>query len=140
MPVDAAFSPDGGLLLTTGADGVVRLWRTATGRQAAALGVPGHRVLDAAFGPRGTFVVTTSDDSTARLWKTSTGKEVASLHVPRARLLAATESEERDPSLPKFRALAARLGIYLHIGSRRRAPAKTEPPAGCPLALTGGCR
>jgi predicted amidohydrolase len=35
----------------------------------------------------------------------------------RSRLLAATETEERDPSLPRFRALAAELGIYLHIGS-----------------------
>jgi predicted amidohydrolase len=35
----------------------------------------------------------------------------------RARLLTAIESEERDPSLPKFRALAKELGIYLHIGS-----------------------
>jgi predicted amidohydrolase len=35
----------------------------------------------------------------------------------RARLVAAIESEERDPSLPRFRALAAALGIHLHIGS-----------------------
>jgi predicted amidohydrolase len=35
----------------------------------------------------------------------------------RVRLLAAIETEERDPSLPRFRALAAELGIHLHIGS-----------------------
>jgi predicted amidohydrolase len=35
----------------------------------------------------------------------------------RARLLAAIESEDRDPSLPAFRALARELGIHLHIGS-----------------------
>ena len=35
----------------------------------------------------------------------------------RTRLLAAIEAEERDPSLPKFQALAAELGIHLHIGS-----------------------
>jgi predicted amidohydrolase len=35
----------------------------------------------------------------------------------RGRLLAAIETEERDPSLPRFRALARELGIHLHIGS-----------------------
>jgi predicted amidohydrolase len=35
----------------------------------------------------------------------------------RRRLLAAIETEERDSSLQKFRALAATLGIHLHIGS-----------------------
>jgi predicted amidohydrolase len=35
----------------------------------------------------------------------------------RARLFAAIETEERDPSLPRFRALAVSLGIHLHIGS-----------------------
>jgi WD40 repeat protein len=89
VPVDAAFSPDGRLLLTTGAAGVARLWRTASGQQAAVLDAPGQRVLDAAFDPRGRFVLTTSDDSTARLWQTSTGSEVARLRA-RGPLLAAT--------------------------------------------------
>src|SRR5262249_24318042 len=35
----------------------------------------------------------------------------------RARLLGATALEERDPALPTFRDLAARLRVYLHIGS-----------------------
>jgi predicted amidohydrolase len=35
----------------------------------------------------------------------------------RARLLAAIHAEEDDPSLKRFRALAAELGIHLHIGS-----------------------
>jgi predicted amidohydrolase len=35
----------------------------------------------------------------------------------RQRLLTAIDAEESDPSLAGFRALAAELGIYLHIGS-----------------------
>jgi predicted amidohydrolase len=35
----------------------------------------------------------------------------------RTRLLAAIDTEERDPSLAKFKALARELGIHLHIGS-----------------------
>jgi predicted amidohydrolase len=35
----------------------------------------------------------------------------------RERLLAAIHAEEADPSLKRFRALAAELGIHLHIGS-----------------------
>ena len=35
----------------------------------------------------------------------------------RGRLLASIETEDRDPSLARFRALAKELGIYLHIGS-----------------------
>ncbi len=46
-----------------------------------------------------------------------TPEMTALLDRDRPRLLAAIETEERDPSLPEFRALAAELGIYLHIGS-----------------------
>jgi WD40 repeat protein len=90
VPVESEFGPDGRLLLTTGADGVARLWNTASGSQAAALQVPGHRIVHAAFDRTARLVLTTGNDSTARLWRASTGREVARLRAPPgARLLAA---------------------------------------------------
>jgi RNA polymerase sigma factor (sigma-70 family) len=76
-----ALSPDGKRALSgsssvNDADGVVRLWDVAAGKERSQL--EGHTagVMGVAFSPDGKRGLSGSDDQTARLWDLDTGKEV----------------------------------------------------------------
>jgi WD40 repeat protein len=74
----AAFSSDGHLAVTAGADGIPRLWDAETGRLVRALRRhPGLRV--ASFSPDASLVVTGGADGAARLWDVRTGRSVRDL-------------------------------------------------------------
>jgi WD40 repeat protein len=70
--------PRKGLLVTTGANDVARIWRL---RDGALLHQLRHRgsVLDAAFSPGAWRVATASADGTGRIWNTQTGAPDASI-------------------------------------------------------------
>jgi WD40 repeat protein len=72
-----AFSPDGSLLATSGADGAA-VWRSASGELVVRLRGHAGDVPDVAFSPDGTMVATAGEDGTARVWDVSTGRQ---LHV-----------------------------------------------------------
>jgi WD40 repeat protein/serine/threonine protein kinase len=68
-----SFSPDGRLVATGGSDGVVRLWKLATGLRWRYFGH--SRTVDAvSFSPDGTQLASASWDETIILWDVETGK------------------------------------------------------------------
>jgi WD40 repeat protein/serine/threonine protein kinase len=72
-----AYSPDGTLLASAGADNVIRLWDAAS-RQAVGEPLSGHTntINRVAFSPDGTLLASASADNTVRLWSIPTGEEV----------------------------------------------------------------
>src|SRR5262249_32576819 len=68
---------DGGLAVTGGDDGTVRVWDAATGRHKRKVEVAGHWVRAAAVSPDGSWLATSElgESHAGRLWDLSTGRE-----------------------------------------------------------------
>lgn len=66
--VGAQFSPDGDLIATAGADGIVHIWDRASGALRARLDGNTSLINSLQFSPDGAFILTASDDGAARIW------------------------------------------------------------------------
>jgi len=92
-----AFSPDGKHGLTGGAQGTVRLWDLAGGKEIRKF--TGHKsdVIAVAMSPDAKQVLTSSFDRTARLWDAATGAQVHTLagHRSTVRSVAFVPGKER---------------------------------------------
>jgi len=90
----AAYSPDGGRIVTASDDKTARIWDARTGAELAVLS--GHRggINSAAYSPDGGRIVTASNDKTARIWDARTGAPLAVLSGHGDRILSAAYSPD----------------------------------------------
>jgi WD40 repeat protein/DNA-binding SARP family transcriptional activator len=77
---DAAFSPDGARLATSGFDGTVRLWDSHTGAQLITVTQSGSPVRGVAFSPDGRLLASLAEDGTVRVDVVPIGDLVALAH------------------------------------------------------------
>ena len=75
----ATISPDGGRVLSGGADRMVILWNRTTGGVIRKFGPAGGRILSARFSPDGRRALTAGEDRIIRLWDLATGQLVREL-------------------------------------------------------------
>jgi WD40 repeat protein len=71
----AAFSPDGTLLPTGAADGVVRVWNSSNGTLLKFLHGHDEQIRAVIFSPSGKTRASCSTDDSARLWDMATGRQ-----------------------------------------------------------------
>jgi len=72
MVTDFVYSPNGQLLATLGADGVVKLWRTKKGQEIVS--IPGYQVVGMAFHPDSRSIACLSKSGVLRIFDVSTAR------------------------------------------------------------------
>ena len=90
----AAFSPDGGRIVTASRDKTARIWDARTGVELAVLSGHGDTVASAAYSPDGSRIVTASYDKTARIWDARTGAKLTVLSGHDDRIRSAAYSPD----------------------------------------------
>jgi WD40 repeat protein len=128
-----AFSPDGALLASAGADGVVKLWDPATGTEARAFQGHDEAVRCVAFSPDGHLVASGSYDA-LRLWEAASGK-ARDLTPPRVKRVNAV-AFSRDGTLLVSGHGDGSVRIWDPVGASEIREFKTHAPEVFAVALS----
>jgi WD40 repeat protein/transcriptional regulator with XRE-family HTH domain len=134
-----AFSRDGKLLASAGADGTVRRWDPVTGR---AVGAPLHAsdrygVNWVAFSPDGKMLASADGDGTMRLWNPGTGGLMATIRVTSVPA-GASGNAQYGVSAVAFSPDGKLLATGDTDGVVRRWDPVTRHPVGAPLRTGSG--
>lgn len=86
-----AFSPDGRLLASGGADNVIKLWDVAGRRELRTLDAHGESVRQVLFSPDGALLASYSDSQSVVVWNVVTGTPAR-----RFKLAADADADERE--------------------------------------------
>jgi uncharacterized caspase-like protein len=122
-----AFAPDNSLLVSGGADGMVRLWEVASQRQRFERGGRTGAVQAVAFAPNGRSIASAGADPLIRVWDVATGLELASYSGHTGGIMAAAFSADGTRLAAGGQDRAIRL-YALAPSTVVKAPA-TPPPA-----------
>ncbi len=79
LVISLAFSPDDKLLVTGGADGEIRLWRVADGKEIFSFRGHSDWVSSVAFSPNGKIIASCSYSRSVKLWDFCTGESLINL-------------------------------------------------------------
>jgi WD40 repeat protein len=124
-----AYSPDGRLLVTAGADGTVRWWDTGTGQETLTVPGNGTPLSSVAYSPDGHLVAAAGADPTVRLWDAATGREVRTLRGHEAAVTCVVFSPDGK------RLASADLDLVVRLWDARTG--KEETPRKEPIRLDG---
>jgi WD40 repeat protein len=92
---DAAFSPDGSMVVTAGTDGTAREWNTSTGGQLRTFTGHSGPIVGVAFS--GTEILTASSDGTARIWDSQPIEQRGVLPGPTDQQVTTATFDPADP-------------------------------------------
>lgn len=78
--LSVTFSPDGQLLAASDAEGCIRWWHIANGKQMFEVKDNAAWIWSVRFSPDGRFLIASNEDKTLRLWQIATGQCVQEFH------------------------------------------------------------
>lgn len=123
----AAFSPNGLLIATAGADGDATVWSESGVRLQRFPGSQDSRIYDVGFSRLSRLLVTASSDGTARVWNIRTGDSVSIMPLHGNQVLRARFGINEDSVLTASRDRTARTWKVSTGGPRAVFAGHTEP-------------